>query len=96
MSRIRWTEQASNELDAAFACIRRDSPANGQAFVIRLIAAIDQLYQFPESGRIVSEFARRTRELTRARCRVVYPLHSVLIEIITIHHSARPLPPTQP
>ncbi|MDP3772861.1 MAG: type II toxin-antitoxin system RelE/ParE family toxin [Gemmatimonadales bacterium] len=94
MSRIRWTVQASSDLDAIHEFISRDSPASARALVGRLLAAIDQLESYPQSGRVVPEFGNSAiRELVRGAYRVVYRLRGEGIELVRIHHAARPLPP---
>lgn len=94
MSRVHWTPQASKDLDAIHGYISRDAPGYAQVFVARLIVAVDQLETFVESGRIVPEVGDPTlRELIRSMYRIVYRVRDGHAEIITVHHSARPLPP---
>lgn len=94
MSRVHWTPQASEDLDAIHAYISRDSPGYARALVARLIVAVDQLEAFPESGRIVPEVGDpAVRELLRGSYRIVYRVRDGDAEIITVHHAARPLPP---
>jgi plasmid stabilization system protein ParE len=94
VSRIRWTPQASTDLDAAYQYISRDSPANARALVIRLFTALDQLESFPQSGRVVPEFGMsELRELIRGSYRLVYRVRGETVELLTIHHASRPLPP---
>lgn len=60
----------------------------------RLLAAIDQLDAYPQSGRVVPELANPAiRELIGGAYRLVYRLHGLDPEVLTIHHAARPLPP---
>ena len=94
MSRVHWTPQASKDLDAIHAYVSRDAAGYATVFVARLIVAVDQLETFLESGRIVPEVGDpMLRELIRGTYRIVYRVRDDHAEIITVHHSARPLPP---
>ena len=94
MTRIRWTLQASSDLDAIYEYVSRDSPAAASTLVVRLLASIDQLEPYPQSGRAVPEFANPViRELVRGSYRVVYRLREREVQLLRIHHAARPLPP---
>lgn len=96
MRAIRWSEQASDDLEAIHRYIARDSAHYAATTVERILEAIDRLEQFPELGRIVPEFARPDlRELLVGRYRVVYRLESQSLGLVTILHGARTmrLPP---
>ncbi|MEX0692727.1 MAG: type II toxin-antitoxin system RelE/ParE family toxin [Gemmatimonadales bacterium] len=93
MTRVHWTPQASNDLDAIYEFVSRDSPRYAAVLVARLIIAADRLEQFIESGRVVPEVANPTiRELIRGAYRIVYRVREGHAEILTVHHAARPLP----
>jgi toxin ParE1/3/4 len=93
VSRIHWTRQASGDLDEIHEYVKRDSPAAATALVVRLLTAIDQLEAYPQSGRAVPEFDNPTiRELIRGSYRIVYRLWQRDIQLLRIHHAARPLP----
>ena len=94
MNRIHWTPQAADDLAGIHDYIGRDSPSAAQAVVVRLFTAIEMLEQFPRSGRVVPEFGRPDlRELVRGQYRIVYRLVEADVQLIRIHHSARPLGP---
>ena len=94
MSRIHWTPQASGDLDDIHEYVKRDSPAAATALVVRLLTAIDQLESFPQSGRTVPEFNNPLiRELIRGSYRIVYRLWQRDVQLLRIHHAARPLAP---
>lgn len=66
MTQVRWTEQATENLEAIKEFISQDSPAYALAVVGRLYEAAGQLARFPDSGRIVPEHGRsELRELVR-------------------------------
>lgn len=97
MTRVHWTPQASDDLHAIHDHVSRDSAGAAKLLVARLIVAVDQLEAFPESGRVVPEFADPAlRELLRGSYRIVYRLRGPDAEIITVHHAARPLPSDPP
>ncbi len=94
MSRIHWTLQASSDLEEIFEYVKKDSPAAAVAVVTQLVTAIDQLESYPQSGRTVPEFDNPAiRELIRGSYRVVYRLWQSDVQLVRIHHAARPLPP---
>ena len=70
-----WTHQALADLTAIRAFINQDSPHYASVIIARLIAATDRLAPFPESGRIVPEFADPSiREVVLKPYRIVYRL----------------------
>jgi toxin ParE1/3/4 len=94
VSRIHWTPLASEDLASIHQYISRDSTAAAQTVVVRLFAAIEQLADFPQSGRVVPEFGRpELRELVRGSYRIVYRVRDAGVQLIRIHHAARPLDP---
>lgn len=85
MTRIRWTAQATRNLEGIKSLIAKDSPAYGLAAVSRLYHAALQLQEFPDLGRIVPELGRtEIRELVRPPYRIVYRRHLDLVEILLV------------
>jgi toxin ParE1/3/4 len=95
---IRWTHQAIADLAAIRTFISHDSPHFASVVVARLIAAVDRLRDFPESGRVVPEFERKaTREIVERPYRIIYRLvREDEIHILTVHHGAKRMPDTLP
>ncbi len=91
MIKVRWTEQAANDLAAIKEFIARDSPSHARGVAERLYFSVDQLRAFPESGRLVPE-QPRYRELVRTPYRIVYRYAGQLVEILTVFHATRPFP----
>ena len=91
MARIRWSDEASSDLQAIHDFIARDSAQYARAVCAELVESVDQLMVFPQSGRVVPELRREDiRELIRGAYRVVYRVTSSdLVEIVTIVHGAR-------
>ena len=94
MKQIFWTVQAQADLAAIHAFINFDSVRHADDTVRQLIAAVEQLVTFPESGRAVPEFEDpEVREIVRRTYRIVYKLvGSEHVHILTIHHGSRQLP----
>ncbi len=93
--RLIWSPIARLDLNEIVAYIREDDPLAAQLFLRRLIQALERLPDFPESGRIVPEFANRTiRELIRPPCRIIYRIspRTERIEIVRVWHAARGTP----
>ena len=94
MAQVRWTPQAADDLDAIAEFIARDSAHFAGLFVANILQTVDQLADFPESGRAVPEIGERTiRELVVGSYRIIYRLRPEAAEILTIHHGARLLDP---
>lgn len=92
MARITWTQQALDDLEAVCLFIARDAPQYAQVFAARVFRATDRLAAFPRMGRIVPEIARDDlREVIVQSYRIIYRLLPDEVEILTVHHGARPL-----
>ena len=56
--RLRWTEQAVDQLSAIAEYISLSSPVYAEHVLERIVLRLRQIQQFPESGRHVPESAR--------------------------------------
>lgn len=75
MARIRWSAEAVDDLTGIHSHIARDSPRYAAATAGRLVAAVDRLAEFPESGRIVPEVGDpAVREIVHGAYRIVYEI----------------------
>ena len=94
MARLIWTIQASDDLENIFSYISKDSITYARIQIIRIRDRVNMIKKQPQSGRIVPEIGdENLRELISGRYRIIYRLNpDNMIEIITIHHSARLLP----
>lgn len=73
MAEIVFARSAWDDLDSITDYIALDSPRYAQEFSKRLIERIEQLYEFPNSGRVVPEFQNEDlRELIYGKYRIVY------------------------
>lgn len=53
---IIWTEEAVYSFEAAHAALEDRFPVAAARFAEKLLAAIDRLSMFPESGKVVPEY----------------------------------------
>lgn len=78
------------DLKAINNYISLDSTFYALRFVAKLIKRVDQLSEFPESGRVVPEKnLNEIRELIEGNYRIFYRLQKEKITILRIHNSAR-------
>ena len=96
MAKIRWTLQASEDLESIADFIAEDSPHYACLFVIDVLKAVERLADFPRSGRVVPEVDDPSiREIILGSYRIVHRLRDEVAEIITIYHTARLLDPSR-
>jgi toxin ParE1/3/4 len=88
---ILFTESALVDLEDILVWhSKQQVPDVGKRLVQEIIAKVEQLSDYPESGRIVSEFEMKTvRELIQPPFRVVYRLDTEKIWIIQVWRSER-------
>lgn len=91
MAKIVWTELSVFDLKEIFDYISKDSKRYAENQIKRIKAKTDILKSRPEAGRIVPELEIiEIRELIEGNYRIIFRILSAdLIEILTIHHSAR-------
>lgn len=90
MTALVWTRRAIEDVQSIQRFIEKDSPHYAQLVGQQLIAAVERLPTFPQSGRVVPEFNNPAiREVIQGSYRVVYRLIHGEIHILTVHHAAR-------
>ena len=68
----------------------QSAPEVGERLVREILACLDQLAEFPESGRVVPEFDQPwLRELVRPPFRVVYRLDGERVRVVRVWRSER-------
>jgi toxin ParE1/3/4 len=96
VTRIQWTAQATDGLQAAYDFVALDSAEQAALVVSRLVLAAEILDRFPWSGRRVPEHARNdVRELVRSPYRIVYRVTGEAIHILAVFRSWRLVPDEQ-
>lgn len=93
MTPIRWSPQAVRDVEAIRDYIAQDSQRYAQLTVDRIIAAVERLRAFPQSGRVVPERADpEIREVIAGPFRVVYRYRSGVVDIATVFRGSRLFP----
>ncbi len=93
MTRIVWTLQAVEDVEAIQSYIARDSPYYAALLAERIVESVERLKEFPRSGRVVPEVGQETyREVIFDTYRIVYRLANERVEILAVVHAARLLP----
>lgn len=92
MTPIIWSPQAIDDVLGIQAYIRTDSERFADLVVRRIVASVERLALFPESGRMVPE--RRDPEIRGGILRPfrVYRYRGSVLEIVTVFRGSREFP----
>lgn len=90
--RIRWTDQASADLDNIEAYITQDSRANAVKTVLAIIEAVERLREFPALGRAGRVVGTRELIILGKPYLIPYRVRDNNIEIIAVFHTSRQWP----
>lgn len=94
MVKIIWTKLALEDLRSIHEYISKDSKVYADRQIKKIIKRVEQIENFPKTGRIVPELnSEFIRELIEGNYRIIYQIHSdsTDIGIVRIHHAARQL-----
>ena len=90
MTELIWSPRAVADLEEIRAFIDTDSPAWADLTVRRIVAAVERLEEFPDSGRIVPERqSAGLREVISGNFRVVYRRRATTVQIVTVFRGSR-------
>jgi toxin ParE1/3/4 len=91
---VTWSPQAIRDIESIRAFIARDSPSYADLEARRIVAAVERLPMFPESGRRVPERrqADALREVILSPYRIVYRLRGEVVEVVTVFRASRQFP----
>jgi addiction module RelE/StbE family toxin len=90
MAKISWTRKSIKDLKSIHEYISLDSKFYAARFINRLVSRVDQLMDFPESGRIVPEKEDPSiRELIEGNYRIFYKFQKDKVTILRIHNSSK-------
>lgn len=90
---LTWSPESLRDIESVRACISEGSAHYADLVVRRIVAAVERLPTFPESGRIVPERNDPVvREVIVEPYRVVYRYRDSAVEIATIFRSSRSFP----
>lgn len=93
MIELLWSPRSVADLEEIRAFIEIDAPAWADLTVRRLVAAVERLREFPDSGRMVPERQLPDlREVVSGKYRIVYRRKSDLVEIATVFRGSREFP----
>jgi len=96
MAEVRWTPQAADDLEAVADFIATNSPYYARLFTMDVLAAVERLADFPNSGRVVPELKDPAiREILFGSYRIVYRVKGDVVELLTVYHGARLLDPSR-
>jgi plasmid stabilization system protein ParE len=71
--RLRWTEQAVDQLGAIAEYVSRSSPVYAEQLVQRIVSRLEQVVVFPASGSAVAEAASaEVRQVLEWPYRIIY------------------------
>lgn len=88
-----WSPRAIADLEEIRAYTAADSPAWADLTVRRLVASVEQLREYPDSGRMVPERqSPELREVVSGKFRIVYRRKPDLVEIATVFRGSRDFP----
>ncbi len=87
MKQIRWTAEASDQLEAAVKRIQQDNPSAARNVAQSVFDGIEQVATFPGIGRPGE--VKGTRELVISPYVVVYRSTEEIVEILHIWHGAQ-------
>ncbi len=90
MAEVVWSPSALEDIDYIAEDIPRDSPDRAALYIFRLREVIDNLKEFPYSGRIIAEIGDELcREIIYYSYRIMYRVEEDEIWITDITYGAR-------
>ena len=90
---IVWSPQSLRDLSSIRDYIAKDSEHYANLTLARLFSAVEQLLNFPQSGRLVPEKDDpEIREIVVGRFRIVYRFRGATVEVATVFQASRALP----
>ena len=90
MAHIIWAPRAFTDLENLLDYIARGEPATARRFGEKVLARIESLADFPDSGSFVPEDETLTyREVFQGPYRIIFRSTGSQVVIVAIHHGAR-------
>jgi toxin ParE1/3/4 len=91
LARVSFSELAVRDLqDSKDWYASQSAPEVGERLIREILASVDQLAAFPESGRVVPEFDQPwLRELIRPPLRIVYRIDGERVRVVRVWRSER-------
>jgi toxin ParE1/3/4 len=90
-ARVSLSESAVRDLEGVRDWyVSQAAPEVGERLIREIVASLDRLVDFPESGRVVPEFDQpRLRELIKPPYRIVYRLDGGHVRVVRLWRSQR-------
>jgi plasmid stabilization system protein ParE len=83
--KVAWSEPAERDLDGLLGYIALDNPAAARGLLNRVMAAIEHLAAFPDSGRPIADLGRPYRERVSIRpFRIIYRIEKKELRIVGV------------
>ena len=96
MSRLIWSVEAVDDLEAIVAFIGRDSAVRASFVARRIIGCAERLAEFPELGAVILESPdHRYRHLLYSPFRIIYRVSDETVYLVAVIHGARDWSPPQ-
>ena len=93
MIELTWSPRAIADVEEIRAYIAANSPSWADLTVRRLVASVERLREYPDSGRLVPERqSPELREVVSGKFRIVYRRKPDLVEIATVFRGSRDFP----
>jgi toxin ParE1/3/4 len=89
---IRWSNNASFQLEAAYRFISEDNLSAAEKHLKIIMRAVEQLANFPEMGRIGRVAGTRELVIQGTPYIVAYRLKGNIVTILALLHGARRWP----
>lgn len=94
-TRVSWSPEALDDVDAIAAYIAKDSPYYASAVVQKILDVASSLGKFPNVGPIVPEIGEpEFRERFVYSYRVIYRVTAEQVIVVAVIHGRRLLTPT--
>lgn len=95
MARLTWSPRATQDLEETCEYIARSSERYARVFAQRVVGLVETIPDHPRAGAIVPEYDREDlRERIFHGYRIIYRLQGDDVEVVSICHGARRLPPS--
>ena len=93
MTDLVWSPQALTDVEEIRTYIALDSRSYADLTAQRIMAAVERLKTFPDSGRMVPERqSPEVREVVSGSFRIVYRRKEHVVEIVTVFRGSREFP----
>ena len=91
--KVQWAPLALDRVAEIAAYIAEDNPVAAEKWIRDAFARVEQLGQFPQSGRPLPETSRTdVRELVWGNYRIVYRTDAHRVSVLTVRHMKQILP----